>query len=62
MDRARADYMGMLATVMNALALQAAIEARGPAGAGAVGDPDAHASASPISATRRSTIWTRAGW
>ena len=27
MDRARADYMGMLATVMNALALQNAIEA-----------------------------------
>ena len=26
MDRARADYMGMLATVMNALALQTAIE------------------------------------
>ena len=28
-DRARADYMGMLATVMNALALQAAIEREG---------------------------------
>jgi uridylate kinase len=29
-DRARADYMGMLATVMNALALQSAIEHAGP--------------------------------
>jgi uridylate kinase len=29
MDRATADYMGMLATVMNALALQDALEARG---------------------------------
>jgi uridylate kinase len=31
MDRARADYMGMLATVMNALALQDALEAAGQA-------------------------------
>jgi uridylate kinase len=30
MDRARADYMGMLATVMNALAMQTAIEHEGP--------------------------------
>jgi uridylate kinase len=29
MDRARADYMGMLATVMNALAMQTAIEREG---------------------------------
>src|SRR5438309_10398308 len=29
MDRATADYMGMLATVMNALALQDALEKRG---------------------------------
>ena len=29
MDRAQADYMGMLATVMNALALQAALEKAG---------------------------------
>ena len=29
MDRARADYMGMLATVMNALALQTALERQG---------------------------------
>src|SRR5438094_5710309 len=31
MDRARADYMGMLATVMNALALQDALEQQGVA-------------------------------
>jgi len=29
MDRATADYMGMLATVMNAVALQDALETRG---------------------------------
>ncbi len=29
MDRAHADYMGMLATVINSLALQAALESRG---------------------------------
>ena len=29
MDRAQADYMGMLATVMNALAMQSALEAKG---------------------------------
>ena len=31
MDRAQADYMGMLATVMNALAMQSALEQRGVA-------------------------------
>ena len=41
MDRSTADYMGMLATVMNALALQDALEAAGRADAGAVGDRDA---------------------
>ena len=40
MDRARADYMGMLATVINALALQDALEARRPADAGADRDHD----------------------
>ena len=33
-DRATADYMGMLATVMNALAMQAALERGGRAHAG----------------------------
>ena len=32
MDRATADYMGMLATVMNALGMQAALEAEGKIG------------------------------
>ena len=31
MDRAQADYMGMLATVMNALAMQSALERSGVA-------------------------------
>jgi uridylate kinase len=31
MERAQADYMGMLATIMNALAMQSALEARGVA-------------------------------
>ena len=37
----RGDYMGMLATVMNSLALQHRARAQGPAGAGAVGHPHA---------------------
>ena len=40
MDRARADYMGMLATVINALALQDALEARRPADSRADRDHD----------------------
>ena len=38
MDRAQADYMGMLATVINALALQDALERARPAHPGADGD------------------------
>ncbi len=38
MDRATADYAGMLATLLNALALQDALEKLGVADAGAVGD------------------------
>ena len=41
-DRATADYMGMLATVMNALAMQAALERVGPAQPGPVGHPHDH--------------------
>ena len=37
-DRATADYMGMLATIMNALAMQAALERDGPSDARAIGD------------------------
>ena len=40
MDRATADYMGMLATVLNALPLQDALEKLGVAHARAVGDHD----------------------
>ena len=41
MDRATSDYMGMLATVMNALALQSALEKQRLRSARAVGHPDA---------------------
>ena len=41
MDRATADYMGMLATVINALALQDALEHQGVADAGRLRDRDA---------------------
>ena len=40
MDRATGDYMGMLATVLNALALQDALEKQEIADPGAVGDHD----------------------
>ena len=40
MDRVTGDYMGMLATVMNALAIQDALEALGRSRARNVGDPD----------------------
>ena len=40
MDRGRADYMGMLGTVMNALALQDFLEQAGRCDARAVGDRD----------------------
>ena len=40
MDRAQADYMGMLATVMNALAMQYALEKRGRADPRAIRHPD----------------------
>jgi uridylate kinase len=39
MDRVTADQMGMLATVMNALALQDALDKPAHAGARHVGDP-----------------------
>ena len=50
MDRAQADYMGMLATVMNALAMQTALEKIGVADPGAVAPSRWQSSASPISA------------
>ena len=62
MDRAQADYMGMLATVMNALAMQIRAGEARRAHPRAVGDPDGLASASPISAAAPSGTWKRAGW
>ena len=41
MDATQSDHIGMLATVMNALALQDALERLGQATRGAVGDRDA---------------------
>ena len=41
MDRATADYMGMLATVMNALALSDALERNGASTRVITGDRDA---------------------
>ena len=42
MDRATGDYMGMLATVINALAMQSALERQGSADPCSVGHPDDH--------------------
>ena len=61
MDRAQADYMGMLATVMNALAMQYALEK--------LECPTRVQSAIPMAwfanrifAAAPSAIWRRAGW
>ena len=61
MDRAQADYMGMLATVMNALAMQNALEKRGVPTRVQSAIPMA-ASASRISAAAPSGTWRRGGW
>ena len=50
MDRATGDYMGMLATVLNALALQDALEKVGAVDAGAVRHRRSPRSPSPTSA------------
>ena len=50
MDRAQADYMGMLATVMNALAMQTALEKVGVPTRVQSRHPDGSRSASPTSA------------
>ena len=62
MERATADYMGMLATVMNSLALQNALGKAGGADPGPIGDPRCRRCASPISAGARCAIWKRDGW
>ena len=61
MDRARADYMGMLATVINALALQDALEVARPAHAGADRDHAWRRSPSRTSRCGRSGTSRRAG-
>ena len=60
MDRATADYMGMLATVMNALALPDAMRHAGIAVARAVGDRASSRWSSPTSAARRCSTWKKA--
>ena len=62
MERTTADYMGMLATVMNALALQSACEARGPCRPGCSRRSPWRRCASPISAAAPCAIWKRGGW
>ena len=60
-DRATADYMGMLATVMNALALQNALEKAGRRHPRPCRRSRWPRSASPTSAAARCGIWRRAG-
>ena len=62
MERASADYMGMLATVMNALAMQAALEKIGVYDPGAERHSHEGRRPSPISAAAPCVIWKRAGW
>ena len=61
MDRATADYMGMLATVLNALPLQDALEKHGNRHACAVGARRSPRSPSPTSAAARCATWRRGG-
>ena len=60
MDRATGDYMGMLATVLNALALQDALEQPGRDTRVHVGDRRSPRSPSPTSAAARSGTSRRA--
>ena len=62
MDRAQADYMGMLATVMNALAMQSALEKLRRADPRAVGDPDGQRLRALYPPPRRAPHGERAGW
>ncbi len=61
MDRATADYMGMLATVMNSLALQDALENFG-VNTRVQSAIEIRQIAEPISAGRQSAIWKKGGW
>jgi uridylate kinase len=62
MDRASADYMGMLATVMNALAMQNALEQLAAPDPRAVRHPDGHGVRALYPPPRRAASWRRAGW
>ena len=62
MDRSSADDMGMLATVINALALQDARREPRPADARAVRRARCSSCASRTSAAARSATWRRAAW
>jgi uridylate kinase len=61
MDRAQADYMGMLATVMNALAMQNALEQLGVQTRVQSAIPMDRC-ASPTSAAAPNAIWKRGAW
>jgi uridylate kinase len=58
MERTTADYMGMLATVMNALAMQSALEGSASSRASSAPSPWTK-SASPTSAVARCGTWRR---
>ena len=62
MDRATADYMGMLATLLNALPLQDALEKIGHGHARAVARSGSPRSPSPTSAAARCATSRRAAW
>ena len=62
MDRATADYAGMLATLLNALALQDGLERLGAADAGAVGNRSLPRSPSRTSAAAPCGISKRGEW
>ena len=61
MDRAQADYMGMLATVMNALGMQSALEKSGVPTRVQSAIP-CNRCVNPISAAGPSATWRRGGW
>ncbi|MFC3118063.1 uridine monophosphate kinase [Jhaorihella thermophila] len=61
MERTTADYMGMLATVMNALAMQSALEDLGGCSPGSSARSAWTKCASPTFAAARCGIWKRSG-
>ena len=62
MDRATADYMGMLATVMNSMALQDALGKLSTPSRGCCRPSRCRRCASPTSGGGPSATWRRAGW